>query len=64
MSATCVKIIFKIYQSCMDVRKQYALGSVEQKETNAKNWIRSSRNSTQIGQTSIKTLSYIVVSIE
>ena len=32
ISATCVKIMFKIYQSCMDVRKQYALGTVGQRK--------------------------------
>lgn len=42
----------------MDVRKQYALGSVEQEKANAKNWIRPSKNSSQIGQTSIKTVLY------
>lgn len=37
VSAMCVKITFKIYQSCMDVRKQYAVRSAEQKKTNPKN---------------------------
>lgn len=32
-----VLIIFKIYQSCMNVRKQYVVGSAEQIKTNTKN---------------------------
>jgi hypothetical protein len=37
ISATWVKIIFKNHQSWMDVTKQYAVGSAEQKKANMKN---------------------------